>query len=165
MEFGTQKPLPLDEVGEIIVRSPSVTDGYWRNPEATKEQLVDGWVHTGDNGRIDSEGFLHYLGRRKEMIKVKGMSVFPAEIEMLLAQHSEVESVAVVPAEDLETGQRPVAFVQLRSSGTVTATELEQWAKENMATYKVPIVHVVESLPMTATGKVRKGELLEMVSR
>ncbi|TLP93681.1 acyl-CoA synthetase [Nesterenkonia salmonea] len=165
VEFGTQKPLPLDEVGEIIVRSPSVTDGYWRNPEATKEQLVDGWVHTGDNGRIDSEGFLHYLGRRKEMIKVKGMSVFPAEIEMLLAQHSEVESVAVVPAEDLETGQRPVAFVQLRSSGTVTATELEQWAKENMATYKVPIVHVVESLPMTATGKVRKGELLEMVSR
>lgn len=151
-------------VGEIIVRSPSITDGYWRNPEATQEQLVDGWVHTGDNGRIDAEGFLHYLGRRKEMIKVKGMSVFPAEVEMLLTQHPEVESVAVVPAEDPETGQRPVAFVQLRKPGTVSTTDLEEWAKENMATYKVPLVRIEGELPMTATGKIRKGELLKMVN-
>ncbi|WGH85492.1 AMP-binding protein [Auritidibacter ignavus] len=164
VEFGTQRPLPLGGVGEIIVRSPSITDGYWRNPEATQEQLVDGWVHTGDNGRIDAEGFLHYLGRRKEMIKVKGMSVFPAEVEMLLTQHPEVESVAVVPAEDPETGQRPVAFVQLRKPGTVSTTDLEEWAKENMATYKVPLVRIEGELPMTATGKIRKGELLKMVN-
>src|SRR5690606_16185713 len=70
VEFGTQSPVPIGEVGEIIVRSPSVTNGYWRNEKATAEQLVDGWIHTGDNGRVDEQGFLHYLGRNKEMIKV-----------------------------------------------------------------------------------------------
>lgn len=161
VEFGTQTPLLLGEVGEIIVRSPSVTDGYWRNPEATADQLVDGWIHTGDNGRIDEEGLLHYLGRRKEMIKVKGMSVFPAEIEVLLAQHPLVESVAVVPTDDPDSGQRPVAFVLPAEGATVTADELVSWSRENMATYKVPLVKVVGALPMTATGKVRKHELAE----
>ncbi|MBM9462056.1 AMP-binding protein [Aeromicrobium sp. YIM 150415] len=161
VEFGTQTPLSLGEVGEIIVRSPSVTDGYWRNPEATADQLVDGWIHTGDNGRIDEQGLLHYLGRRKEMIKVKGMSVFPAEIEVLLAQHPLVESVAVVPTDDPDSGQRPVAFVLPAEGATVTAEELVSWSRENMATYKVPLVKVVGALPMTATGKVRKHELAE----
>ncbi|MTB88121.1 AMP-binding protein [Aeromicrobium senzhongii] len=161
VELGTQRPVPLGEVGEIIVRSPSVTDGYWRNEEATREQLVDGWIHTGDNGRIDERGFLHYLGRRKEMIKVNGMSVFPADVEMLLAQHPAVDSVAVVPTDDPDTGQRPVAFVVPRPDSDVTAAELVTWARANMATYKVPLVSVLGSLPMTATGKVRKNELAE----
>ncbi len=161
VEFGTQNPLPLGEVGEIIVRSPSVTDGYWRNEEATAEQLVDGWIHTGDNGRIDADGFLHYLGRRKEMIKVNGMSVFPADVEMLLAQHPAVESVAVVPTDDASTGQRPVAFVVPRAGEDVAAEDLVAWARDNMAPYKVPLVRVLSDLPMTATGKVRKHELAD----
>ncbi|SKB05387.1 AMP-binding protein [Aeromicrobium choanae] len=161
VELGTQNPVPLGEVGEIIVRSPSVTDGYWRNEEATREQLVDGWIHTGDNGRIDEQGFLHYLGRRKEMIKVRGMSVFPADVEMLLAQHPAVDSVAVVPTDDPDTGQRPVAFVVPKAGSDVTAEELVTWSRANMATYKVPLVSVLGSLPMTATGKVRKNELAD----
>ena len=161
VELGTQNPVPLGEVGEIIVRSPSVTDGYWRNEEATREQLVDGWIHTGDNGRIDEQGFLHYLGRRKEMIKVNGMSVFPADVEMLLAQHPGVESVAVVPTDDPATGQRPVAFVVPRKGSDVTAEELVTWSRANMAPYKVPLVSVLGELPMTATGKVRKNELAD----
>ncbi|MET0467490.1 MAG: AMP-binding protein [Aeromicrobium sp.] len=161
VELGTQNPVPLGEVGEIIVRSPSVTDGYWRNEEATREQLVDGWIHTGDNGRIDEQGFIHYLGRRKEMIKVNGMSVFPADVEMLLAQHPAVDSVAVVPTDDPDTGQRPVAFVVPRAGSDVTAQELVTWSRANMATYKVPLVSVLGSLPMTATGKVRKNELAD----
>lgn len=161
VELGTQNPVPLGEVGEIIVRSPSVTDGYWRNEEATREQLVDGWIHTGDNGRIDERGFLHYLGRRKEMIKVRGMSVFPADVEMLLAQHPAVDSVAVVPTDDPDTGQRPVAFVVPKSGSDVTPEELVTWSRANMATYKVPLVSVLGSLPMTATGKVRKNELAD----
>ncbi|MCL3837631.1 AMP-binding protein [Aeromicrobium duanguangcaii] len=161
VELGTQNPVPLGEVGEIIVRSPSVTDGYWRNEEATRDQLIDGWIHTGDNGRIDEQGFIHYLGRRKEMIKVRGMSVFPADVEMLLAQHPAVESVAVVPTDDPETGQRPVAFVVPRAGSDVTAQELVTWSRANMATYKVPLVSVLGSLPMTATGKVRKNELAD----
>lgn len=161
VELGTQNPVPLGEVGEIIVRSPSVTDGYWRNEEATREQLVDGWIHTGDNGRIDEQGFLHYLGRRKEMIKVNGMSVFPADVEMLLAQHPAVDSVAVVPTDDEKTGQRPVAFVVPRADADLTSDELVTWAKANMAPYKVPLVRVIGSLPLTATGKVRKHELAD----
>lgn len=161
VEPDTQVPVPLGEVGEIIVRSPSVTDGYWRNAEATGEQLVDGWIHTGDNGRIDERGFLHYLGRRKEMIKVNGMSVFPADVEMLLAQHPEVDSVAVVPTDDPETGQRPVAFVVVQGGSEITADRLVTWSRQNMAPYKVPVVSVVDSLPMTATGKVRKNELAD----
>lgn len=159
VELGTQTPVALGEVGEIIVRSPSVTDGYWRNEEATREQLVDGWIHTGDNGRIDEQGFLHYLGRRKEMIKVNGMSVFPADVEMLMTQHPAVDSVAVVPTDDPDTGQRPVAFIVPREGVEVTAEELATWARANMATYKVPLVSVLGELPMTATGKVRKNEL------
>lgn len=165
VEFGTQTPVPLGDVGGIIVRSPSVTDGYWRNPEATAEQLVDGWIHTGDNGRFDEDGFLHYLGRDKGMIKVNGMSVFPADIEMLLAQHPDVDSVAVVPTDDPERGQRPVAFVTTRPDASVTADELTAWSRETMAAYKVPIVSVVGSLPMTATGKVRKNELADDARR
>lgn len=161
VELGTQNPVPLGEVGEIIVRSPSVTDGYWRNEQATREQLVDGWIHTGDNGRIDEQGFLHYLGRRKEMIKVNGMSVFPADVEMLLAQHPAVDSVAVVPTDDPSTGQRPVAFVVPRADSGVTSDELVTWARANMAPYKVPLVKVLGSLPLTATGKVRKNELAD----
>lgn len=159
VEFGTQVPLPLGEIGEIIVRSPSITGGYWRNEAATAEQLVDGWIHTGDNGRIDTDGFLHYLGRRKEMIKVNGMSVFPADVEMLLAQYPGVESVAVVPTDDPETGQRPVAFVVARPGTALRADELTDWSRKNMAPYKIPLVSVIDELPMTATGKVRKADL------
>lgn len=157
--FGTQEPVPLGDIGEIIVRSPSVTSGYWRNEAATRDQLVEGWIHTGDNGRIDEKGFLHYLGRRKEMIKVKGMSVFPADVEMLLSQHPAVDSVAVVPTDDPDTGQRPVAFVVRRPSHSVQAEELAAWSRQNMAPYKVPVVVVTDRLPLTATGKVRKHEL------
>lgn len=160
VEFGTQTPVPIGEVGEIIVRSPSVTTGYWRNPEATASQLVDGWIHTGDNGRIDEQGFLHYLGRDKEMIKVNGMSVFPAEIEMVLAQHEKVVSAAVVPVPDEQKGQRPVAFVT--THGGVQADELAQWCADRLAGYKVPQVRLVEAMPMTATGKVRKNELEQL---
>lgn len=165
VEFGTQTPVPLGEVGEIIVRSPSVTDGYWRNPEATAAQLVDGWIHTGDNGRIDEDGLLHYLGREKEMIKVNGMSVFPADVEMLLAQYPGVDSVAVVPTDDPDRGQRPVAFVTARPGHHLTAEDIAAWSRDNMAPYKVPLVSVVGGLPMTTTGKVRKHELAEDAQR
>lgn len=95
------------------------------------------------------------------MIKVNGMSVFPADVEMLLAQHPAVDSVAVVPTDDPSTGQRPVAFVVPRADSSVTSEELVTWARANMAPYKVPLVKVLGSLPLTATGKVRKNELAD----
>src|SRR5690606_27270658 len=161
VSFETGEPVPLGTEGEIVVRSPSVTTGYWNKPEATARQLRGGWLHTGDNGRIDEDGCLHYLGRDKDLIKVKGMSVFPAEVEVLLGRHPGVASAAVVAAEDPDSGQRPVAFVVPAAGTELDAEELRAWAARNMAPYKVPLVEVVERFPMTATGKVRKVDLAE----
>lgn len=158
---GTMTPAPIGDTGEIIVRSPAVTTGYWRRPDATEAQLRDGWVLTGDTGRIDEQGCLHFLGRAKDMIKVKGMSVFPAEVEKLLGGHPEVDVAAVVPVPDPEHGQLPVAFVTLAAGSGLDAAGLEAWAREAMASYKVPRVVIVEEFPMTDTGKIRKVGLVD----
>lgn len=156
---GTWEPVPVGEVGEIIVRSPSVMRGYWRNQSATQTQLVDGWLRTGDNGRLDEHGFLHFLGRGKELIKVNGMSVFPSEVEGILSRHPDVLAAAVVSAPDADSGEVPVAFVTPRPGVSLSADALTEWARGQMAPYKVPLVSIVEGLPMTATGKIRKVEL------
>lgn len=164
VSFETGEPVALGEQGEIIVRSPSVTTGYWQQPAETARQLRDGWLRTGDLGRFDERGFLHYLGRNKDMIKVNGMSVFPAEVEMLLSRHPAVHSAAVVPAADQQRGQQPVAFVRTTGDG-LDAVALRAWAADQMATYKVPLVEIVEEFPMTATGKIRKVELADRAQR
>ncbi|MGW1678255.1 AMP-binding protein [Saccharopolyspora sp. NPDC002376] len=153
-------PVPVGRSGEIIVRSPSILTGYYGRPDATAETIRDGWLHTGDVGRLDEWGALHYLARAKEMIKTNGMSVFPSEVEALLRLHPAIESVSVVPRPDRAKGQVAVAFVVV-AEGTATSDDLCAWAKDNMAGYKVPDFEIVEQLPMTATGKVRKGELLD----
>jgi len=160
-DFETGELLPIGSEGEIRVRTPSLLKGYWNKPEATAECLVDGWLRTGDIGVIDSSGFIHFLGRRKEMLKVKGMSVFPPEIEALLGQHPAVLGSGVVGREDPGKGQVPVAFIQLKPEaiGTVTPEEIQAWCRERMAVYKVPEVRIIDALPMTATGKVKKQEL------
>jgi fatty-acyl-CoA synthase len=160
-DFETGELLPIGTEGEIRVRTPSLLKGYWNKPEATAECLVDGWLRTGDIGLIDADGFIHFLGRRKEMLKVKGMSVFPPEIEALLGQHPAVLGSGVVGREDPGKGQVPVAFIQLKpeAAGTVTPEEIQAWCKERMAVYKVPEVRIIDALPMTATGKVKKQEL------
>ncbi len=152
-------PVPVGGTGEIVVRSPSILTAYHRRPDATAEAIRHGWLHTGDVGMIDEWGAVHYLARTKEMIKVNGMSVFPSEVEALLKHHPAVGAVSVVPRPDPRKGQVPLAFVV--SAGPVDAAELTAWARENMAGYKVPDFVVVDALPMTATGKVRKGELFE----
>ncbi|OPF91312.1 AMP-binding protein [Rhodopseudomonas palustris] len=160
-DFETGKLVPLGGEGEIRVRTPSLLKSYWNKPEATAESLVDGWLRTGDIGTIDPQGFLHFLGRRKEMLKVKGMSVFPPEIEALLGQHPKVLGSGVVGRDDPGKGQVPVAFIQLKpeAEGTITPAELQAWCAERMAVYKVPEIRIIDALPMTATGKVKKQEL------
>lgn len=159
--FETGEIVPIGSEGEIRVRTPSLLKSYWNKPEATAEALVDGWLRTGDIGVVDNDGFLHFLGRRKEMLKVRGMSVFPPEIEALLGQHPAVLGSGVVGREDADKGQVPVAFIQLKpeARGRTTPEEIQAWCKERMAVYKVPEVRIVEALPMTATGKVKKQEL------
>ena len=157
--FETSEILPLGTEGEIVVRSPSQLKGYWNKPEATAQSIRDGWFHTGDIGLLDVDGFLHFLGRRKEMLKVNGMSVFPAEIEALLGQHPAVVGSGVIGAPDERRGEMPVAFVLTDPGAALTAEALAAWCRENMATYKVPAIRLVDQLPMTATGKVKKEEL------
>ncbi|HQT79097.1 MAG TPA: AMP-binding protein [Rhodopila sp.] len=161
-DFATGVPLPINEEGEITVRSPSVTKGYWGKPEVTAESFVDGWLRTGDIGLFDEQGFLHYLGRRKEMLKVRGMSVFPSEIEVILGKHPAIAAAAVIGVPDAERGQIPLAALTLKPGAAVTEAALTAWCRENMATYKVPLVRIMEALPMTATGKVVKQRLVEM---
>jgi long-chain acyl-CoA synthetase len=163
-DFMTGAILPLGEEGEIVVRSPSQLKGYWNKPEATTNSIRDGWLHTGDIGVLDKAGFLHFLGRRKEMLKVTGMSVFPAEIEAMLGRHPAVMGSGVVGRADEMRGQMPVAFVLLArdKAGTLSEKDLTAWCRANMATYKVPEIRFVDSLPMTATGKVKKEELVKM---
>jgi len=160
-DFQTGELVPFGGEGEIRVRTPSLLKSYWNKPEATAESLVDGWLRTGDIGCIDTDGFIHFLGRRKEMLKVKGMSVFPPEIEALLGQHPAVLGSGVVGREDPDKGQVPVAFIQLKPEviGTVKPEDIRAWCAERMAVYKVPEVRIIEALPMTATGKVKKQEL------
>lgn len=160
-DFETGELVPIGGEGEIRVRTPSLLKSYWNKPEATAETFVDGWLRTGDIGLIDPDGFIHFLGRRKEMLKVKGMSVFPPEIEALLGQHPAVLGSGVVGREDADKGQVPVAFVQLKpeARGTVTSEQLQAWCRERMAVYKVPEVRLIAALPMTATGKVKKQDL------
>lgn len=160
-DFETGELVPFGSEGEIRVRTPSLLKGYWNKPEATAESLVDGWLRTGDIGSIDKDGFLHFLGRRKEMLKVKGMSVFPPEIEALLGQHPAVLGSGVVGRDDPDKGQVPVAFIQLKleAIGATKPEDIRAWCAERMAVYKVPEVRIIEALPMTATGKVKKQEL------
>ncbi len=156
--FDTGATLPLGQEGEIVVRSPSQLKAYWNRPADTAAALRDGWLHTGDIGMLDGDGCLHFLGRRKEMLKVNGMSVFPAEIEALLGQHPGVTGSGVIGRADEARGERPVAFVTV-SDPALTADALQAWCRGAMAGYKVPEIRIVAALPMTATGKVRKEEL------
>lgn len=159
-DFETGALLPLGAEGEICCRSPSLLKGYWNKPQATAETLRDGWLHSGDIGIIDEAGYLHFLGRRKEMIKVNGMSVFPGELEALLGQHPAIGGAAVVARPDAARGQVPVAFVLLKPEHAgVTDEEIAAWCRARIAVFKVPEIRILPALPMTATGKVKKQEL------
>jgi long-chain acyl-CoA synthetase len=158
-DFASGALLPPGTEGELCVRSPSLFKGYWQRAQASADALRDGWLHTGDLAVITEEGFIRYLGRRKEMLKVNGMSVFPSELEALLGQHPAILGSAVIGRPDAARGQQPVAFVVLKPGSGASADELAAWCRESMAVYKVPEIRVIDTLPMTATGKVRKQEL------
>ncbi len=156
----TNEPLPFGQPGSILIRTPSLMKGYWRNEEATRRSISDdGWFDTGDKGFVDDDGCLHYLGRDKDMIKVNGMSVFPSEVESFLIRHPKISEAAVVAAPDERRGQIPVAFIRLTDGAVVEPQELETWARDNMSTYKVPRFRILDEFPLTMTGKIRKVDL------
>lgn len=155
-------PVPPGSDGQILITSPSVVEGYLGKPEETAKSFQGGWLHTGDVGRYDEDGFFYYLSRTKYMLKVSGVSVYPAQIEFILLAHPEVELVGVVGVQDEKKGQAPVAYVKLREGSTCTADELLKWSRQNMSPHNVPKeIRIRDALPLTATGKVIREELLE----
>ena len=150
----TQTELPAGEVGEITIHGPGNFKGYWNKPEATAQTLRNGWVHTGDMGKMDAEGYLTFIGRFKEMIKVSGYSVFPEEVETLLIKHPAVAQAAVIGVPDAEKGEIVRAFIVKKPGQEVDAAALAAWCRENMAPYKAPReVRFMDALPATGAGK------------
>lgn len=156
--------MPYGEPGEILVRTPSLMKGYWGERGLNADGPIhDGWLHTGDTGVIDEKGGLYFRGRRKEMLKVNGMSVFPTELEISIARHPSVAVCGVIGRPDEQKGQVPVAFVQLEQDAGEGLTEdsLRAWCRENMATYKVPEIRFIAKMPLTDTGKVKRNALVD----
>ncbi|MBS0341513.1 MAG: AMP-binding protein [Proteobacteria bacterium] len=151
----TQKDMPVGEVGEIILASEGSFKGYWNKPEATAATLRGGWVHTGDMGKMDADGYLTFIGRFKEMIKVSGYSVFPEEVETILIKHPAVAQAAVIAQPDAEKGEVVKAYIVLKAGAQVDEAQLIAWSRENMAPYKTPrMVRFIDALPTTGAGKV-----------
>lgn len=153
---------PVGVEGEIIVRGPGVFKGYLNKPEATAQTLRDGWVYTGDIGKVDEEGYLYFHGRVKEMIKCSGYSVFPEEVEIMLNKHPGVSESAVIGVTDSIRGESVKAFVVLNSEykNSTREEDLIHWSKEKMAAYKYPrFIEFRESLPKTGTGKLLRRKL------
>jgi acyl-CoA synthetase (AMP-forming)/AMP-acid ligase II len=157
-------PVPAGQVGEIICLSPLATEGYYKNPEATNESFRDGWFYTGDLGYFDEEGFLFVVGRKKDMVKSGGISIFPSEIESILYRHPGVLEAAVIGVPDPHWGEAVKAVIVLKDGANLQTEDLLSFCRERLAAYKVPkFVEIVSSLPHTELGKVDKVKVREMI--
>ena len=152
--------VPKGQPGEIVVKSPYNMKGYWNNPEATMETIKDGWLHTGDLGRFDEDGYLYLVDRVKDMIIMSGENIYPTEIEEIILEHPAVAQVAVIGAPDPRRGEIPCAVVVLNPGATLTEDELIEYCKPKMASFKVPrMVKFRQDMPLSTVFKVLKREL------
>jgi fatty-acyl-CoA synthase len=158
------RDLPPGEIGEILTRSPATTLGYYGLPDATAAVLRGGWLHTGDLGHLDGDGYLYISGRSKDVIISGGLNIYPAEVEHLLARHDAVAEVAVIGEPDDAWGEVPKAIVVLADGATVTVAELEAYLEPQLARFKTPRrweIRTGPPLPRTASGKLQKFKLRE----
>ncbi len=154
------KDVPTGEVGEIVARGPNIMLGYLNEPEATAKVLKDGWLYSGDLGRQDADGYFYILDRRKDLIIVGGLNVYPREVEETLATHPAVADVAVVGVPDSMRGEAPKAYVVLKPGVPATKRELLRFLRERLASFKVPReLELCQSLPRTISGKVLRQQL------
>ncbi|MGH2857958.1 MAG: long-chain-fatty-acid--CoA ligase [Solirubrobacteraceae bacterium] len=148
------------EPGEIVIRGYNVMKGYWGRPEETAEAIVDGWLHTGDIGRVDEDGYFYIVDRKKDLIIRGGYNVYPREVEEVLYEHPEVVEAAVIGVPDDEYGEEVGAAVVLRSGASITPEELREYVRGQVAAYKYPrVVWLVDELPKGPTGKILKREI------
>ena len=156
--------LPPGEQGEIVIRGPNVMLGYYKNPEATAEALRGGWLHTGDVGYVDEEGYIFITDRIKDMIIKGGYNIYPSEIEGYIETHPGVAEVSVIGIPDQKYGEEIMAFVVKQPGQEFSAEELIAFAKDKMTPYKAPSdVKFIEGLPKSLVGKVLKKELRKLV--
>jgi len=154
------RELPSGQKGEICIRSEAVMRGYLNNPDATANTIVDGWLHTGDIGYMDEEGFIFIVDRKKDMINRGGENIYPREVEIALESHPDVKEVAVVGTPDAALGEKVKAFVIPVEPETLTAKDIKDYLKDRLAGYKIPeLIEFMEALPRNPTGKIMKKEL------
>lgn len=154
------RPLPDGEIGEVCVRGDLVTPGYYKNPEVTAETIVDGWLHTGDIGWLDTGGRLHLCDRKKDMIISGGLNIYPQEVEQVIWSHPAVQDCAVIGIPDEEWGELITAVVELNPGTELGAADVITLCKAKLGSVKAPKrVDFIDSLPRSAAGKVLKREL------
>jgi long-chain acyl-CoA synthetase len=158
------KDVPVGTDGEICVRSPGVMSGYWGHPELSPTVLASGWLHTGDIGHLDDDGYLYVVDRKKDLILRGGFNVFPRDIEEVLVGHPAVAQAGVVGKPDPRVGEEVVAFVSLKPGASVTSEELVSFARERLSAIKYPReVTIVDAIPLTSVLKLDRKKLREWV--
>ncbi len=157
--------LPRGMIGDIIVHGDNVMMGYLNRPEATEETIVNGWLLTGDMGYMDEDGYLYIVDRKKDLIISKGINIYPREIEETIESFEGVAMSAVIGIADENSGEIPVAYIEVEDGKEVDIKELKRYLKEKLANYKIPRhIHIIDELPKNATGKVLKRVLKEKIS-
>ncbi len=165
LEFGERQMHP-GETGELVVRGPQVMKGYWNNPSETKKVLKDGWLYTGDIAKVDEEGYVTIIDRKKDLILAGGYNVYPREIDEVLYEHPKILDAVSIGVPDAYRGETVKAFVVVKPGETLTQEEVIQFCKERLAAYKVPKqVEFRDSLPKTIVGKILRKQLREETLR
>ena len=161
------REVPAREVGEICGRGPLMMPGYYKRPDLTDKIIVDGWLHSGDLGYVDEDGYLYLVDRKKDMIISGGVNVYPRDIEEVVVQHPEVREAAVFGAADARWGETPIAAVVLRTPGAVTAEALAEWVNARVGAkfQRVSDVMIVDDFPRNVAGKTLKRVLQEQYKR
>lgn len=157
-----EEEIPVGEIGELIVKSPSIMSGYWEMPTETANVLRDGWLYTGDIARMDEDGYFFIEDRKKDMIIAGGYNIYPREVEEVLAEHAAVLEVAVAGVPDPQRGETVKAWIVKKEGDPTTEEEIIAWSKERLARYKYPrLIEFREELPRTTVGKVLKRDLVK----
>jgi long-chain acyl-CoA synthetase len=151
---------PIGTIGELLIKGPQLMKGYWNKPEETNAALRDGWLHTGDIGYMDEEGYFYIVDRKKDMIIASGFNIYPREIEEVIYQMPEIKEVMVIGVPDDYRGETVKAFIALRYNQVVTEQDILTFCRANLATYKVPeTIEFRDELPKSSVGKLLKREL------
>ncbi|MFZ5631899.1 MAG: class I adenylate-forming enzyme family protein [Bacillota bacterium] len=156
--------VPVNQIGEIVVKGPNVMKGYYKRPEETNWVMRNGWFHTGDLAYKDSDGYYYIVDRKKDLIIRGGLNIYPREIEEVLYSHPMIFDAAVVGVPDPIMGEEVLAFVLLREGSQITPEEIQEFCVNKLARYKIPkYIRFVENLPKTTSGKLLRGELRKML--